>query len=346
MKVFYSNFHLRHNPPFEVLDGGEKSPSFEIPDRVENIHSELIHKPWAEFSELHDFGLEPILDVHDKGYVDFLRTAFQLWTAGDEKFEHVALTPATFPPGGRRRIPHSVLGQAGYYMMDLSAPIGVNTYLAAYHSAQCALSGAFALQEGNSVAYALCRPPGHHSGTANCGGYCYLNNAAIAANRLAKIGSKVSILDIDYHAGNGTQEIFFERNDVYTISIHADPNEEYPYYWGYQDEVGHGPGYGFHRNYPLPIGTDDKGYLRTLDQACGLITSFSPRYLVVSLGLDLASGDPLGKFHVSDDGIEKIGQRINDLNLPTLIVQEGGYDIPRLGSRATIFLENFAGKTP
>ena len=263
MKIFYSPSHIMHHPPFEVLDGGEKSRSYEIPERVENVIHLLRQKNWAEILAPSDYGLDPILEVHDQEYVEFLQSAFQIWTSGVANYEHMALTPATFPLGGNRRIPNSILGKAGYYMMDLSAPIGAETYRAALQSAYCALSGAEALVIGEKSAFALCRPPGHHAGKANCGGYCYLNNSAIAANWLSRNG-RVAILDIDYHAGNGTQEIFYDRRDVLTISLHADPAVEYPYYSGYADEIGEGEGKGFHLNIPLPFELDDAGYLAAL----------------------------------------------------------------------------------
>jgi acetoin utilization deacetylase AcuC-like enzyme len=187
----------------------------------------------------------------------------------------------------------------------------------------------------------LCRPPGHHAGKANCAGYCYVNNAAVAANWLSKIG-KTAILDIDYHAGNGTQEIFYERADVFTISIHADPDFEYPYYLGYADETGTGAGLGFHRNFPLPAGTDDNAYIETINKAASLIADYKPSFLVISAGMDLFEGDPLGKFKVTRTGIHQIGKKIATLSLPTLVVMEGGYNNAALGENIVSLLENFA----
>jgi acetoin utilization deacetylase AcuC-like enzyme len=340
MKVYYSDSHRIHNPPFEILDGGEKSPSYEIPERMDSILQSLRKSSWAEIVPPKDFGLEPILDVHDNDYIEFLRTAFDLWTNETANYEHSALTPATFPPGGMRRIPKSVLGKAGYYMMDLSAPIGAGTFEAALQSANCALSGAQELQSGREAVFSLCRPPGHHAGKANCGGYCYLNNAAIAANWLSKFGN-VAILDIDYHAGNGTQEIFFERDDVLTISIHADPEYEYPYYAGYPDEIGRGAGLGFHRNFPMSFGATDNLYVKVLSEALNIISDFDPSYFVVSAGMDLCAGDPLGKFEISIDGVRKIGQLIAGLKMPSLVVMEGGYHLITLGENVTALLSAF-----
>jgi len=340
MKIFYSPSHIMHHPPFEVLEGGEKSPSFEIPGRVENVMLLLKQKNWAEIVAPSDHGLDPILAVHDQGYVEFLQTAFQLWTAGVVNYEHMALTPATFPPGAHRRVPQSILGKAGYYMMDLSAPIGAETYNAALQSAYCALSGAEALVNGEKSTFALCRPPGHHAGKATCGGYCYLNNSAIAANWLSR-NSRAAILDIDYHAGNGTQEIFYSRRDVLTISLHADPALEYPYYSGYADETGEGEGKGFHLNIPLPFGLDDAGYLAALQTALSRINDFEPGFLVTSLGMDIFMDDPLGKFKITSQGIKQIGRNIAETGIPTLIVMEGGYDLESIGHNFITFLENF-----
>jgi len=307
---------------------------------MERILAALKTKDWVEISEPEDFGLGPILAVHNAGYVDFLRTAYGEWMQEETNYEKDMFLPATFAPRDCSRIPTSLLGRAGYYISDLSAPILEGTYRAALGSANCALSGAKAIQAGERAAFALCRPPGHHAGKSNCGGYCYLNNAAIAANWLSEHG-KVAILDIDYHAGNGTQEIFYERGDVLTISIHADPGFEYPSYHGYADETGAGPGSGLHRNYPLPAGTDDAHYLSAVDEAISFIKSFAPAYLVVSAGMDLYTGDPLGSFKITREGIQQIGARVASLNLPILIVMEGGYNNDALGENIVTLLEKF-----
>jgi acetoin utilization deacetylase AcuC-like enzyme len=340
MQVYYSNTHRLHDPPFELFDGGQHMPYLENPERLERILSVLEEQDWVELLEPEDFGLDPILAVHDAEYVDFLRSAYEEWIQVKTPYEKKALLPATFPPRGCSRRPKSILGRAGYHMFDLSAPILDGTYRAALASAYCALSGAKALAEGKRSAFALCRPPGHHAGKSFCGGYCYLNNAAIAANWLASLG-KIAILDIDYHAGNGTQDIFYERGDVLTLSIHADPDGEYPSFCGYADETGAGLGSGWHRNFPLPAGTDDSGYLSALAEALWLVRSFAPVYLVLSAGMDLYSGDPLGTFRITRAGIRQIGERIAALDIPTLIVMEGGYNNAALGQNITTLLENF-----
>jgi len=351
MNVYYPETHTRHAPPFEIFDGGEKVANFEVPQRMERILESLRLDGRFEILPPDDFGLDPLLAVHDEGYLAFLETAYDEWmsTPLDADYERSALLPATFPPAGwRNHIPNTILGRAGYYMMDLSAPIAADTYQAALASAHCALSGAkFITQHSSSIShlssFALCRPPGHHAGRANCGGYCYINNAAVAAHWLTQFG-RVAILDIDYHAGNGTQDIFYHRADVLTISIHADPNYEYPYYSGYPDETGAGEGLGYHRNFPLPLGADDQTYLKTLQKAMELLMVYRPSSIVISAGMDIYGDDPLGKIRVTTDGIRQIGQRIAGFNFPTLVVMEGGYNNAALGTNTVAFLEAFHEK--
>src|SRR5215216_3512382 len=277
MKVFYSDAHRKHAPSFEVFDGGLRTPYMENPDRMDRILHALNQTDWAELCEPGDFGLDPIHAVHDPDYIDFLGSCWTEWLASEAR-DKSALLPATF---ALRRYPHKptgLLGRAGYYIMDLSACIVAGTYEAALASANCALSAAEAVASGGRVAFALCRPPGHHAGKDYAGGYCFLNNASVAANWLSSKG-RVAVLDIDYHCGNGTQDIFYERDDVLTISIHADPHFEYPHYWGYADETGSGRGAGFHKNLPLEKGTDNGRYLTALEDALSLIRRFGPKHL-------------------------------------------------------------------
>ena len=338
MKIFYSEKHREHYPAFEVFDGGQRVPYLENPDRMDQILQALEKVDWAELVEPMDFGLDPILAVHDKHYLDFLASAWTEWLDTDPE-DPSTLIPDTFALRREpHRIPTSISGRAGYYIMDLSAGVVEGTYQAALSSANCALSASQSVAEGKErVTFALCRPPGHHAGKDNAGGYCFINNASVAANWLSDRG-RVAILDVDYHAGNGTQDIFYERDDVLTISIHADPNFEYPYYYGFADERGSGKGAGFHRNFPLPKGTDDNAYLNVLDDAIGLIREFAPAYLVISAGMDIYADDPLGTIKVTTDGIGKIGQRIAALDLPTVVVMEGGYANEALGKNITAFL--------
>lgn len=225
-------------------------------------------------------------------------------------------------------------------MMDLSACIVGGTYEASLASANCALSAAQVVANGERSAFGLCRPPGHHAGRDYAGGYCFINNASVAANWLSSKGH-VAMLDIDYHAGNGTQDIFYARDDVLTISIHADPDFEYPNFIGFAGERGMGRGFGFHHNFPLPAGTSDPEYLKALDEALELIKKFKPVYLVISAGMDIYADDPLGRIKVTTDGIGEIGKRIASLGLPTVIVLEGGYANDVLGRNTLAFLSAF-----
>lgn len=339
MKVYYSEAHRKHDPPFEIFDGGLRVPYLENPDRMDRILSALRETNWAEIAEPKDFGLGPILAVHDKGYLDFLASAWTEWLASDAR-DKSTLLPSTFALRRHPQKPASLLGRAGYYMMDLSACIVEGTYSAALASAQCALSAAETVANGEQSAFALCRPPGHHAGKDYAGGYCFINNASVAANWLSAKGN-VALLDVDYHCGNGTQDIFYERDDVLTISIHADPNFEYPAYAGYADETGSGMGLGFHKNLPLEKGTDDVHYLSALEGALGLIRKFAPTYLVVSAGMDIYADDPLGTIKVSTEGIGDIGKQISALDLPTVIVMEGGYANDALAKNILSFLGEF-----
>ena len=344
MKIFYSEEHRKHYPPFEVFDGGKRVQYYENPDRMDRILAALKKTDWAELTDPKDFGIDPIIAVHDGDYVQFLASAWTEWLASDPQVaaspEQNAFLPATFALRRKTRIPSSLLGKAGYYIMDLSACIVEATYKATLASANCALSAASSSFSLHNSSFALCRPPGHHAGRDYAGGYCFINNASVAANWLSQKG-RVALLDIDYHAGNGTQDIFYERNDVLTISIHGDPDFEYPHYIGFANETGAGAGLGFHRNFPLPKDTDDTGYLAALDEALTTIRNFSPQYLVLSAGMDTFDGDPLGTFHVTQNGFSEIGKRIFDLNLPTTIIMEGGYANEALGNNIVTLLERF-----
>jgi len=330
MKIFYSETHRRHEPPFELFEGGLRVPYLENPDRMDRILNALRDVDWATVTEPKDFGLDPIRAVHDEEYLNFLASAWTEWLASNPK-DPSTLLPATFALRRNPKKPESILGRAGYYMMDLSACIVAGTYEAALASANCALSAAEAIASGERSSFGLCRPPGHHAGKDYAGGYCFINNASVAANWLASHG-RVAVLDMDYHCGNGTQDIFYDRND---------PNFEYPNFIGHADEQGTGKGLGFHRNFPLPKGTDDEAYWQTLDHALKLIQDFNPAYLVVSAGMDIYADDPLGLIKVTTDGIAEIGKRIAAIDLPSTIVMEGGYNNDALGKNIVAFLSAF-----
>ena len=339
MKIFYSVQQELHNPPYEGIHEGKCLPSQEVHKQIEHALFGLQKESWAEIQPPQDFGLAPILEIHSAQYLNYLQNAYQAW----EPFSPapgMAFIPYTYGIDHQTAQSLSGMEQGGFFLLDTTVGITGGTYIAAIESAFCALSGARAIAQGEPVAVGLCRPPGHHAGAEICGGYCFLNNAAIAAQWLSDTG-KVAILDIDYHAGNGTQDIFYDCSDVLMVSIHADPAREYPYYAGFASETGRGPGIGYHHNFPLTAGTDDALYLDTLNQALALISDFSPNYMVVSVGMDIYKEEPIGDFKVTQNGIRQIGERISALKYPTLIVLEGGYYLPLFGGNFCSFVRTF-----
>ncbi len=277
-----------------------------------------------------------ILAVHDRRYVKFLKKLCKQLPPGRPIYAD------TFPRRADARRPRIVDADlAGFYCLDSFTPLDSGAFQAARASVDVALTGAEEILAGMPVAYALCRPPGHHAERAMYGGFCYFNNAAIAAQLLSGHG-RVATLDIDFHHGNGTQDIFYARDDVLTVSIHGDPKTAYPYFSGFADERGSGEGLGCNRNFTLPEGTEDETYLTTLEKALRAIRRFKPEYLVVSLGLDTLKGDPTGFFSLSPDVPEQIGRRIAGLDLPTLVVQEGGYNLRNLKQGAVAFFRGWA----
>jgi acetoin utilization deacetylase AcuC-like enzyme len=240
-----------------------------------------------------------------------------------------------------QRLPDAIMGQAGYYLSGEGVPILQGTWQAAKSSAHVAVEGANRILGGAREAYALCRPSGHHTYADLAGGFCYLNNAAIAAQVLATGGAKPAILDVDVHAGNGTQGILYERDDVFFCSVHGDPRELYPWYAGYPDETGTGRGAGCNLNLPLPAGTENPGYTAAVEQGLDAIRKFGASVLIVSLGFDAHLGDPTANLAVTGEGFRAIGERIGGFGLPTLLVQEGGYIVEKLGDNLAAFLEGF-----
>jgi acetoin utilization deacetylase AcuC-like enzyme len=337
MHIVYSDRHTLHATD-EVLFEGHPFTTEEVPARAEIILKAIEAAQLGPVTKPADHGERPILAVHDVGFVDFLRTVYARHTAYYKSNEPVfAYNFATRWSGCK---PRSLFGLMGYYASGWGTPILEGTWEAAYWAAQCALSAADQVRKGERAVYALCRPPGHHAATDLYGGFCYLNNAAIAA-RYLQAGGRVAILDVDYHHGNGTQAIFYTDPDVLFCSLHAHPDDDYPHYWGGVEEHGEGPGEGTNRNWPLPQGTGDAAYLAALDAALAAICEFAPRHLVVSAGLDIVAGDPVGGFQVSTDGLREIGRRIAALSLPTVVVQEGGYLLDTLGENAAAFLQAF-----
>ena len=340
MRIVYSPHHNRHATNAVQVEG-VPFESWEVPARAEVILAAIRAAGIGSEVEPTDHGLGPILALHDPDYVTFLQTAYAESAA--HFGEASPIFTWTFATRHALRKPKGVLGLKGYYAFGWGTPILEGTWPAAYWSAQCALTAADLVRDGERACYALCRPPGHHAAADLYGGFCYLNNAAIAARSLQGSGERIAILDVDYHHGNGTQLLFYDDPSVLYCSLHAHPDEEYPYYWGSADEIGEGPGQGHNRNWPLPQGTGDAQYLDVLDEALAAVRSFSPRYLVVSAGLDTVAGDPEGGFKLTGDGLREVGRRIVALELPTIVVQEGGYLLDRLGENAVAFLRPFAG---
>lgn len=330
MRSFFDDTQRLHAPAFEIV-GGQMVPPYESRDRVDRLRDPLAAAGMCRFEPPADFGLGPILATHSPCFVEFLQRAYADWIAAGFQGDVVAtsLPLANATP----RKPRSIEGQAGYFAASCESAIAQGTWRAAYASAQCAIAAAQAVLEGDRAAFALCRPPGHHAMKARFGGYCYLNNAAIAAQHLRQNGAhRVAILDIDFHHGNGTQDIFYDRNDVLFLSLHGDPDLTYPFFNGYANETGQGPGEGFTRNYPLGPGTDFPTWLATLQQAIHRLHGFAPQAVVLSLGLDIYAHDPQSIFGIATDDFATIGHHIRGLNLPTVLVMEGGYavqDLPR-----------------
>jgi acetoin utilization deacetylase AcuC-like enzyme len=343
MKVFWHEAQLRHTPRFFMLRGQVRA-NFEVPARAEALLAS------CEAMKLDIETPRPpersaLLSVHDAAYLDFVARAHAAWStlpdAGDEVVANSHPSPEMLHNDAR--MPEHILGQAGWFTADAACPIGPHTWESAYWAAGCALGAADEAAEGRS-AYALARPPGHHTFRARAGGHCYVNNAALAVERLRARGAdRVAVLDIDSHHGNGTQGIFWDRADVMFVSLHGDPNRYYPWFTGHAAERGGGAGEGFNRNFPLPIGSGDDVWLAALESGLDGIRGFRPDALVVSLGFDASEHEPLNALAVTEDGFARAGKYIGVLGLPTAIIQEGGYNISVLGLLLNRFLEGFGG---
>lgn len=338
MKAFYHQDQNQHSPKF-YMKNGKAISAREVPERGD-IFRDVMSKMNIALEEARDFGLSYIAKVHSPDYLTFLRTVYPKWAALPDASEEII--PKSNPGRYVATYPKDIIGQVGWHIMDTSCPLGAGTWKGVYASAQTAISAASSVAEGEEkVAYAVCRPPGHHAYPDGGAGFCFLNNSAIATERLLETFKRVAILDVDLHHGNGTQAIFWRRRDVMTVSIHADPAFCYPHYWGYEHERGEGQGYGFNVNYPIPAGTGDESYMLTLDEALTEIQSYSPDAIVVALGLDASEQDPFAVLEITTQGFQEIATRIKALDLPTLIVQEGGYISPILGNNLEAFLTPF-----
>lgn len=334
MKAFFSDHQSKHAPALE-LQNGELVPHAESHARVDAIKSVL-----TDVTVPTDHGLDPILAVHDPDYVSFLQRAHHDWVAAGRPGDAF---PYVFPIRGRRPLNlQRIDAELGQYAYDCGTPVAAGTWDTVYWSAQSALSALEHVLSGAPTAFAFCRPPGHHAGRDYMGGYSYLNNVAICAERALQTGAqRVAVLDVDYHHGNGTQDIFYERPEILTVSLHADPVTDYPFYWGHADETGSGAGEGAALNLPMPRGTGWTDYVTTLTQAIERVQAFSPDLLIVPYGADTYAGDPISYFKIETGEYSEMASLIAALNLPTLICMEGGYAIDALGANVQAFLAGF-----
>ena len=340
MKTFFSEDHRLHFPQAE-LSGGEFVTPYERPSRVEYILNRLKERQIGDIVDPGPMDMAPVRGLLDAGYLAFLETAWDDWKAAGMAGEIIA---ANVPSRGMHmdRIPDFIDGKVGYYCHASETAITRGTWAAAQSSMASAQAAQRHVADGAASAFALCRPPGHHSTRDQYGGYCFLNNAAVVAQMFRDQGvGRVAILDIDFHHGNGTQDIFYDRGDVMFASLHGAPQDSYPYFIGYADERGRGAGDGCNLNYPMPPGTGYGKWAEALDDAIAHITAWGAGALVVSLGVDAYKEDPISFFKLESDDFTDAGRRIGQMGLPTVLVMEGGYAIEAVGVNTVNVLEGF-----
>lgn len=333
MRIFWDERQRLHAPAVEFFNGGFH-PAAEHPGRVDSILAVV-----GPTEAPRDHGEAPLLRVHPQHYLAFLKSAHTDWRAAGRDGDAI---PYSFPAVRRRPLDLARIdARLGLYTYDTATPIAEHTWTAAYWGAQTALSALEAVLGGEQTVFALCRPPGHHCGADYAGGYCYLSNAAIAAEAAVAAGKRVAILDIDYHHGNGTQDVFYARGDVFFASIHADPRTDYPFFWGHADETGEGEGEGATLNLPLPRGTRLPEFMAAVEKSLEAIAASGADILLLSYGADTYAGDPISHFEIQTDDYRVIAGRIAALGLPTLILMEGGYAVDELGRNVAAFLDGF-----
>ena len=343
MITVFDDRQSRHAPR-EFVVSGRPQPIPERPGRIGMLLEGVRRLGGPVVAPPEIFG-DTLALVHDRRYIAFLDTLWERWKrvpdAGETPSANVfALGRASLPPAG---YPDSVVGQCGYHLGDGSCPVTADTWISARASAATAAHGAALIQNGERLVYALCRPPGHHAAADMAAGFCYFNNAAIAAEQLTRAGKRTAILDIDVHHGNGTEAIFYDRAAVLTGSIHVHPKRFYPFVWGYPEEQGRGPGEGFNLNLPLERGTSIKPYLAALETALKRLVEFAPDILILAAGLDIAVDDPFRGFAIETAEFAAIGRQIAGIGLPLLVVQEGGYPSPHLGENLANLLQGLGG---
>lgn len=339
MKVVRSEKHRLHFPKGELY-GGELVRPFECPERWDIVLEELTKRGYDECFDPDDLDVDLVQSIHKPDFIEFLETAWNEWAAEGMKGDAI---PSVIP--ARRmhndRVPNHIDGKLGFYCMAIETAITDGTWEAAKSAAACAITAQKLVSAGNP-GFALCRPPGHHAGKDLYGGYCFLNNASLAAEGFLRDGAeRVALLDVDFHHGNGSQDIFYDRNDVLFCSIHGHPEDAFPHFLGYSDEYGYGLGEGFNRNYPLRPESDFSVWNEALKDACRQIQNFAPDAIVVSLGVDTYKDDPISFFRLESDDFTRYGEMIGKLNVPTLFVMEGGYAVSEIGLNAVNVLDGF-----
>ncbi len=339
MKIVRSEDHRHHFPKGE-LEGGVFVRPYECPERWDIIIASLTKAGLTDFSDPAPLDMAPVHRVHDADFVTFLESAWDEWVKAGFKGE---LIPTMFPARRmQQRRPAAIEGKAGYHALAIETAITAGTWKAAVSSAAVAQTAQQIVSDGAQTAFALCRPPGHHAAIDMYGGYCFLNNAAIAAQGMRDSGAaRVAILDIDFHHGNGTQDIFYERDDVLFLSLHGQPEDAFPHFLGYADEKGVGTGEGFNINYPMVPGTPFDVWGAALNEALARIEDFGAETIVVSLGVDAFEKDPISFFKLASEDFSATGARIATLKRPTLFVMEGGYAIDEIGTNTVNVLTGF-----
>ena len=344
MKTVYSPDHILRNAKTE-LAGGQLVTPFECHQRADYVVAAIKSQQLGQIVPPTQWPRQYVESIHDPGYLTFLDTVWQRWVNAGNQGEAIPnVWPSRSMPS--QRIPRNIEGQLGYYSLAGETSISDGTAEAAWVSAKVALSAAELLNQGENSAFALCRPPGHHASNDQYGGYCFINNAAIAAQKLRYDGAKkVAILDVDFHHGNGTQDIFYQRDDVLFCSIHGDPMVAFPYFLGFSDETGEGPGEGFNLNIPLPRGTPYSIWRAALCRAVTNILSYGADAIVVSLGVDTFENDPISFFKLKSDDFIDMGQTIATMGLPTVFIMEGGYAVEEIGTNTVNVLKGFENLT-
>jgi len=343
MLTVFSEKHALRDAKTELY-GGVLVPPFECPARVEYILQRVKEVSLGDIIAPQDFAIDAVTSIHDADFIRFLETCWDEWSAAGFKGEAIA---SCWPARGmqQQRIPQHIEGKLGHYALAAETSISDGTWEAARASVNVALTAQAALRDGAREAFALCRPPGHHAAGDMFGGYCFINNAAVATQAFIDQGAtRVALLDVDFHHGNGSQAIFYQRSDVMFLSLHGDPSDAFPHFLGYADESGQDAGTGYNYNYPMGPGTSFKTWGDALADACRKIKNYGPDALVISLGVDTYEHDPISFFKLSSDDFKRYGATIASLNLATLFVMEGGYAVEEIGVNTVNVLEGYEGR--